>query len=232
MQKKIAISQSNYIPWRGYFDLINYVDVFVFFDETQFTRRDWRNRNKIICNNDIKWLTIPLQNKGNYFESILNMRVKDNKWIGDHLNKIKSYYAHSKNFKKNFEIIKKIYDKINSDKLSNINQGIIKEICKVLEINTKFYNSTEFVSKKIIKNPSVRLLDICEKNLANTYVSGSAAQNYLDKNIFSEKNIKIEWFDYKVEKSSDKNNLLDSNLSIVDNIMNFGLNKSKFLKYS
>ena len=232
MQKKIAISQSNYIPWRGYFDLINYVDVFVFFDETQFTRRDWRNRNKIICNNDIKWLTIPLQNKGNYFESILNMRVKDNKWIGDHLNKIKSYYAHSKNFKKNFEIIKKIYDKINSDKLSNINQGIIKEICKVLEINTKFYNSTEFVSKKIIKNPSVRLLDICEKNLANTYVSGSAAQNYLDKNIFLEKNIKIEWFDYKVEKSSDKNNLSDSNLSIVDNIMNFGLNKSKFLKYS
>jgi len=232
MQKKIAISQSNYIPWRGYFDLINYVDIFVFFDETQFTRRDWRNRNKIICNNDIKWLTIPLQNKGNYFESILNMRVKDNRWIGDHLNKIKSYYARSKNFKKNFEIIKKIYDKINSDKLSDINQGIIKEICKVLEINTKFYNSTEFVSKKIIKNPSVRLLDICEKNLANTYVSGSAAQNYLDKNIFLEKNIKIEWFDYKVEKSSDKNNLLDSHLSIVDNIMNFGLNKSKFLKYS
>ena len=194
MQKKIAISQSNYIPWRGYFDLIGYVDVFVFFDEVQFTRRDWRNRNKIICNNDIKWLTIPLKNRGNYFESILNMKVKDSKWIQDHLNKIKSYYNHLKNFRENFEIVRKIYDKINSDKLSTINQILIKEICEVLEIKTKFYNSIEFGEKKTAKNPSARLLEICEKNFASVYVSGSSAQNYLDKNIFSDKNIKIEWF--------------------------------------
>ena len=64
--KKIAISQSNYIPWRGYFDLINSVDEFVFFDEVQYTRRDWRNRNKIIINNKEKWLTVPVNSKGNY----------------------------------------------------------------------------------------------------------------------------------------------------------------------
>ena len=68
--KKIAISQSNYIPWRGYFDLINSVDEFIFFDEVQFTRRDWRNRNKILINNKSTWLTIPLENKGNYSEII------------------------------------------------------------------------------------------------------------------------------------------------------------------
>ena len=92
MKKKIAISQSNYVPWKGYFDLINYVDVFVFFDEAQFTRRDWRNRNKVICNNEFKWLTIPLKNKGNYFRKIYEMEVKNQDWIKDHLNKIGSYY--------------------------------------------------------------------------------------------------------------------------------------------
>ena len=70
--KKIVITQSNYIPWRGYFDLINASDEFVFLDEVQFTRRDWRNRNRLIFNDKITWLTIPLKNKGNYFQKIKN----------------------------------------------------------------------------------------------------------------------------------------------------------------
>ena len=229
MKKKIAISQSNYVPWKGYFDLINYVDVFVFFDEAQFTRRDWRNRNKVICNNEFKWLTIPLKNKGNYFRKIYEMEVKNQDWIKDHLNKIGSYYRHKKNFEKNYQIIKQIYQKIHSDKLSEINQTIIKEICKKLDIKTTFYNSNEFVDLGNITNPSARLVNICKEKNINFYVTGPLAKNYLEESLFRKNDIEVEWFNYDYLEQSDIN-IPIGNLSIIDTLMNYGLDKSKFLK--
>ena len=68
--KKIAILQSNYIPWKGYFDIINMVDEFILYDDMQYTRRDWRNRNKIKTTDGVKWLSIPVINKGKFFQKI------------------------------------------------------------------------------------------------------------------------------------------------------------------
>ena len=65
MYRKIAILQSNYIPWKGYFDIISKVDEFIFYDEVQYTKHDWRNRNRIKTSNGLIWLTIPVNNKGN-----------------------------------------------------------------------------------------------------------------------------------------------------------------------
>ena len=64
MTKKVAILQSNYIPWKGYFDIINMVDEFILFDDMQYTKRDWRNRNIIKTAAGLKWLTIPVDSKG------------------------------------------------------------------------------------------------------------------------------------------------------------------------
>ena len=69
--KKVAIVQSNYIPWKGYFDLINYVDEFVLYDDMQYTKRDWRNRNKIKSQQGLKWLSIPVSVKGKYFQKLM-----------------------------------------------------------------------------------------------------------------------------------------------------------------
>ena len=139
--KKIAITQSNYIPWRGFFDLIKYTDEFIFFDEAQYTRRDWRNRNKILYNDKVKWLTIPLKNKGNFFQKISNMNTLDDHWKQDHLNKIESYYRKTKNFKNNFNFVKKIYKNCSAKTLSEINKYFIVEICKILEIKNQFFDS-------------------------------------------------------------------------------------------
>ena len=70
--KKVAISQSNYIPWKGYFDMINSVDEFIFYDEMQYTRRDWRNRNKIKTTSGLIWLTVPVDTKGKFHQKINN----------------------------------------------------------------------------------------------------------------------------------------------------------------
>ena len=76
--KKVAILQSNYIPRKGYFDIINIVDEFILYDDMQYTRRDWRNRNKIVTPNGLMWLTIPVENKGKFYQKI-NLHKKKNK---------------------------------------------------------------------------------------------------------------------------------------------------------
>ena len=79
MRKTVAILQSNYIPWKGYFDLINRCDVFVLYDDMQYTKRDWRNRNLIKTPQGLRWLTIPVSVKGKFFQSIKDVKVSDKK---------------------------------------------------------------------------------------------------------------------------------------------------------
>lgn len=68
--KKVAIVQSNYIPWRGYFDLIAFVDEFIIYDDMQYTKRDWRNRNRIKTSQGLQWITVPVQVKGRFHQKI------------------------------------------------------------------------------------------------------------------------------------------------------------------
>src|SRR6185369_16156960 len=82
--KTVAILQSNYIPWKGYFDLINLVDEFIIYDDAQYTRRDWRNRNQIKTPNGLSWLTIPVNVKGKYTQKIKETAVADTKWADEH----------------------------------------------------------------------------------------------------------------------------------------------------
>ena len=92
--KRLAAVQSNYIPWKGYFDLINAVDEFILFDDLQYTRRDWRNRNRIKTENGVRWLSIPVQVKGKYLQKIKDTVVDDPKWGVKHWN----FLLHSTHF--------------------------------------------------------------------------------------------------------------------------------------
>ena len=96
--KKIGIVQSNYIPWKGYFDLINYVDEFIIYDDCQYTKRDWRNRNRIKTPNGLEWLTIPVKVKGKYYQKIKDTKIADRHWMKSHWSKISHNYAKSQFF--------------------------------------------------------------------------------------------------------------------------------------
>jgi hypothetical protein len=229
--KKVAIVQSNYIPWRGYFDLINSVDEFIFFDDVQYTRRDWRNRNKIIINNKPQWLTLPLLNKGNYNQIVSLMKVKESDWHIKHLDIFKNNYFKAKYFNTVFPIISELYRTIDSEFLSDINQFLIKEICNLLNIRTTFRRSSEFYNNSSeITTPTDRLLDICIQTNCKIYISGELAKNYLDIEKFSSKNIKVFWFDYKLSKEyKQSQNDFITNLSIIDCLMHSNFEGNKFL---
>lgn len=213
--KKIAISQSNYLPWKGYFDLINYVDEFIFYDEVQYTRRDWRNRNKILLNNKEKWITIPVNSKGNYKESINKITINNTNWKKEHFNLFKQSYSGKKYFNSTLNLLDKILDS-KETKLSNLNQRIIKDISAHFKYNTRFLDSNKICKNKK-KDASERIIQICQARAARIYVTGPSAKNYLNQDLFAVNNITIEWFNYSNLLLKKKNKL-----SIVDYLMNFG----------
>src|SRR5918911_5290232 len=97
-KKRVAIVQSNYVPWRGYFDLIASVDEFVLLDDVQYTRRDWRNRNRIKTPQGTRWLSIPLNVKGNYTASVCEMEVADAAWAEAHWDVVRQAYRRAPGF--------------------------------------------------------------------------------------------------------------------------------------
>ncbi len=225
--KKIAIVQSNYLPWIGYFDLISYVDEFVIFDSMQYTKRDWRNRNIIKTPQGKKWLTIPIQSKGKFDQSIYETEVSDTKWSKDHWKSIQMNYSSAPFFKEISNILEPLYEMKHTN-LSKLNTIFIKEICDYLNIKTVISHSNQF---SISGEKSQRLANICIESKSGCYVSGPAARDYLDTEVFKNYHIDVEWFDYE-EYPSYKQlwGPFESQLSIIDTLFNCGKETSNHLK--
>lgn len=222
--KTIAISQSNYLPWAGYFKLIDSVDEFIFFDEVQYTRRDWRNRNKILLDKKIKWLSLSVENKGNFREKINKIKVSDKNWKEKHVQILTYAYKKYPYFDKVIKFLDEILDK-EEIFLSKINQKTIIYIARFLGIKTKFYNSIDLTLFNQTKSDaSSRLVEICKIRKANNYISGPAAKNYLNLSKFELEDIKINWFDYNTKKEMN-----GENLSIIHMLMKHGKNKKEIL---
>lgn len=227
--KKIAILQSNYIPWKGYFDLIAAVDEFIVYDEMQYTKNDWRNRNKVKSKNGIEWLTIPVK-VDSISQKIDETKVFDKKWFKKHQATLQTNYAKANCFNETKDIIFGLYEKAESkEKLSEINQIFIKGICDFLDIKTKISTSTDY---NLIEGKTERLVDLCKQTNATNYLSGPSARDYIDETLFKEKNIILEWMDYAgYNEYNQLNPPFEHGVSILDLIFNEGKNARNFLKY-
>ena len=191
---RVVILQSNYIPWRGYFDLINEADIFIFYDEVQFTRRDCRNRNIIVTKRGKQWLSLPVKQTGKFEQSILETEIAAHNWSRKHWNSLKGAYAKSAGFKKWEHLIKKIYIELADERsLVAINRRFIKEISKALFIETEFKCSTHILSAL---GKTERLVGLCQAVGATEYISGPAAKDYIDAPLFEKSGIKLTWKNY------------------------------------
>ena len=191
---KVAINQSNYISWKGYFDMIKSVDLFILYDDVQYTRRDWRNRNKIKTAHGLKWLTIPVNVKGKYFQKINETTISDKKWNLNHLKTIKGCYSKSQYFEDVIPLVEHLYATANYERISEINFHFITGICDYLGINTKIVFSSEYDLSEQRKNE--RLIDICKQAGAKEYISGPLAKDYIVKDKFDEAGIRLTWMSY------------------------------------
>jgi hypothetical protein len=207
------------------------VDQIVFYDDMQYTKRDWRNRNKIKTENGLKWLTIPVEVSGKYFQKINETKVADNKWSKSHLSIIKLNYKKSKYYDEIIDWLDPIYNEVGDYKfLTDINIHFIKKIVDFLEINIKIHQSSSF---ELLEDKNERLVDLCIKLNATNYYSGPAAKSYMDENLFNKNNIKVNYFDYLNYK--EYNQLFppfDHNVSILDLLFCCGKESKKYLKYT
>ncbi len=191
--KKVAILQSNYIPWKGYFDMIAAVDEFILYDDMQYTRRDWRNRNKIKTPEGSQWLTVPVIVKGKYHQKIRETEIENSTWAAIHWKALCANYRRAPFFKEVATWLQPLYLDQKHTCLSSLNRCFIEAICHYLNIKTVIKNSWDY---NLIEGKTERLVNLCVQAGATEYISGPAAKNYIDKNFFEEQGIKLTWFDY------------------------------------
>lgn len=227
--KKVAILQSNYIPWKGYFDMINMVDEFVLYDDMQYTKRDWRNRNIIKTFRGMQWISIPVATKGKFYQKINETEVISSEWVDEHWKTLQYNYARASHFEEYSEIIRELYEQCREEKyLSRINYIFLKKICEILDIDTKITWSSEY---NLIDGKTEKLVGICKQSGADCYLSGPAAKDYIENELFANENIDLEYMDYSGYKEYFQlhGEFLHS-VSILDMIFNLGKETKKYMK--
>jgi len=227
--KKVAIVQSNYIPWKGYFDLIAAVDEFILYDDMQFTRRDWRNRNKIKTQQETMWLTVPVKSKGLYTQAIKDTAIIDTIWTENHWKIIKQNYSQAPHFDSIASWLEPLYLNNTYTNLSKLNKKFIKRICDYLEINTIISSSDTY---SLVDGKTERLANLCKQAGGSIYFSGPSAKEYVEEECFKLYEIQVKWFEYNnYPEYPQLGGSFEHNVSILDLLFNCGKESYKYMKF-
>src|SRR5262249_53274525 len=218
----------SYIPWKGYFDLINLVDEFILYDVVQYTRRDWRNRNKIKTAQGSQWLTIPVKAKGNYLATIEQIEVENHEWPNSHWGALCTNYARAKHFDDYFDLFSECYAQATETHLSLVNERFTRMICDILGIEARITTARDYRTEG---DKNQRLVNLCKQVGAEVYYSGPAAKDYLDVDHFEREGLEVVWMDYSGYPEYDQLfPPFDHFVSIVDLIFNEGSEAPRYMK--
>jgi hypothetical protein len=227
--KRVAILQSCYIPWKGYFDLINSVDEFILFDDSQYTRQDWRNRNRIKTAHGPRWLTIPVRVDGLYQQRLNETYVADPNWASRHWDIVRQAYRKVPHFTDVAEEIEAAYKTCSSERrLSAINRSLLESVCRLLGINTKLSWSTDYAATG---SRTERVVSLCEQADAGVYLSGPRGRDYIDEQLFERKGIGLLYFDYDGYPTYPQPHPpFEHKVTILDLLFSTGAEAPRFMK--
>ncbi len=220
---KVTILQPSYIPWRGYFHQIFKSDLFIFYDDVQYDKRGWRNRNRIKTMHGSKWLTIPVLASNVQIDKTPINRIRidwGQKWNQKHWLTIQHTYGKTPYFKTYEKDIFFFYSK-HYEYLADFTIDYTIHVCEWLGIqNTRFLKSSDL--KGITGNKTNRLIQILKQVGATHYISGPSAKNYIDENSFKESGIRIEYMNYNYSPYPQLYPPFDPQVSILDLIFMTG----------
>ncbi len=229
MDKIIAIMQPTYLPWIGYFNMIDKVDEFVFLDDVQLVKRSWGVRNRVKSSNGELLLTVPIKKTKSRAETLYSNAIinYEEQWVKKHLNTLKFSYTKAKYFNEIFVFIREILER-NTNIIGKLNIEIIKEISSKIGIKTKFFISSELTNIEGIKDE--RLVSICKNRKATHYLSAIGSAAYIEYEssggAFSKKNVQLNYYNYKHPVYEQLYGDFISNMSIVDLLFNYGFSNS------
>ena len=225
---KVAIMQPTYIPWIGYFALMESVDIFIILDTVQFSKRSWQQRNQIKTESGPKWLTVPVFSKGKRDQLISNVEIDySGKFPENHINMITQNYIKSEFFNNYSEDFFNIFRKKHQH-LSSLSIDFILLIKDLLNIETTIKYSSDFLTSG---TKDELLAELCHHNGASEYISPPGSRVYLDdSDSFIRRNIKVKYFDYKQIKYNQLYGGFVEKMSVIDLLLNSGSESKKTLK--
>lgn len=191
--KTIVIEQPNYVPWLGYFDLIRQSDVWVWLDDVQYTKRDWRNRNRIGTRDQEVWLSIPVRTKGRRDQRICDAEISSFDWVAKHLRSLEHAYASAPFFAQLFPLVAAHLERL-PRRLVDLTIPLNEALCELLELRPRFVRSSAL--EGIEGRKQARLLSICARFDCQRYLSGPAAQAYIDPVGFRERGYVLSYIHY------------------------------------
>lgn len=215
----IAVLQPSYLPWLGYFDQIDRADQFVFYDDVQYDKNGWRNRNRIRTDSGSQWLTVPCRLKGRFGARINDVEITpDDPWRRKHLKSIEQWYRGAPFYESYRPFIEELYGR-DWPKLSELAIYGIKEIARRLDIQTSFHLASALgVSGDRVQ----RLLNLCAHFGATEYLTGDAAADYLDEEAFAQQQVRIVYQKYEHPVYPQQFEPFVPHLSIIDLMFNAG----------
>jgi hypothetical protein len=225
--KKVAIVQSNYIPWKGYFDLIAAVDEFILYDEVQFTKNDWRNRNRIKTPKGLEWLSIPVGQ--DISRRIRDVELPDARWQEKHWKTLEANYGRASHFAEVARVFEPLYLQRSHTYLSALNREFIEVICRYLGISTKISNCWDY---DLVEGKTARLVALARQAGADEYVSGPSAKDYLDERAFATQGLKLTWFDYAGYREYPQLwGEFSHEVTVLDLLFNCGIDAPRYMRF-
>lgn len=207
-----AILQPSYIPWRGFFHQIQKSEMFVFYDDVQFDKHGWRNRNQLKGANGPFWLTIPVQTRGSLETPIHEIQIADDRWPRKHWSSIEQTYKKAPHFARYAELVRSFYDKPPS-LLADFTIDTTIALAGALGLPTKFLRSSTL---GIEGKKTERIVAIMEKVGITHYISGPSAKSYIEEDLLTAKGISLEYMTYDYQPYPQLHGAFEGAVSILD----------------
>lgn len=219
----VVILQPSYIPWRGYFDQIRKADLFIFYDDVQYDKRGWRNRNRIKTATGPLWLSIPVFNRGAQTEHIPINEIRivwDRPWNQEHWNSIRLAYAKAPYFSQYAKIVEEFYSQ-KPEMLADFTIETTIALARTIGIDrTRFMRSSQIAGVEGTKTD--RLISILKKVDATHYISGPSARDYIENEKFSDAGISLEFMEYDYPDYLQLYPPFDTQVSLIDTLFMMG----------
>jgi hypothetical protein len=223
-----AIVQSSYLPWKGYFDLLRSADVFVLYDDVQYTKRDWRSRNTIKTAQGPLWLTVPVRVKGRYHQRIQDVELAEQGWAEQHWRSIEQAYRRAPGYSACGPMVRGWLEACaGMTHLSQVNRFLTERVAAALHIDTPLLNAADLGR---VPGRSENLLHLCQRVGATTYLSGPAASSYLDEALFERAGVQVRYMDYSgYPEYPQLHPPFEHAVSVVDLLLNVGEDAHRYL---
>ena len=225
--KTLVVLQPSYLPWLGFFDQLARCDVFVYYDDVQFDKHGWRNRNRIKTQYGPTWLTVPVLHSG-----LPDMRINETmidtskSWVRKQLGTLRQHYAKAPYFENYFSVIEDILLQP-WERLVDLNYRLIEEIATWLAIPTLRLCSSTL---PVPGDRNSRLVSLCKYFNTTNYLSGNSAQRYLDIEMFARAGIHVEWQNYQHPTYPQLYGDFTPNLSVIDLLFNLGSESKRYFR--